>query len=586
MGKWGKNPTSPKNEGVLQTYLRHSFMEAMSHLRRVHLHLPDGPNTMDQRRLHNSQWGYLCPVETPDGGSIGTHKHLAHTCVVSEEYDDAVIRKWIESSNGFLPIAMIKRNLFDFDDHNVFLNGVWLGVHQKPNKFVDVFRKERRELSNTTIHWSFSISWNIKHKEIHILTTGGRLMRPLKIKGTKPLSYDMLCPIPEELIASGCEYIDPNEANTLLIGYKDEDTCTHVEVCKTASLGLTALTLPFIEHNPIARNLYATQQSRAAVSVYAANFNSRMDQKSSLLHYGQCPLIHTGVVEKLNKNQTPYGINIIVAIAACSGYNQEDAIIINKSALESGLFVSSYYKTFSLDEDLGVHAHASKKTSVHNVSGNILIVNPYKGNKEVLNMRSNWDYTALDDNGIVKEGTLIHENTVLIGSYQVDKNGNWIDNSLVAAGVHENTYVDRVYLSNTTPRSAKVLTREIRIPIVGDKFASRAAQKATIGIIVPKENMPYTKEGLVPDVIFNPHSFPSRMTIGYFLEMLSGQIGLAMGRLVEVQNFNGVEYPHEILMDVLKNWIKIRIQKMHYIRVRLAKLYAKTHVLVRYFINV
>ena len=159
-------------------------------------------------------------------------------------------------------------------------------------------------------------------------------MRPLRMNGKAELkNIELLGCEPELLIKKGCEYIDPSESDTILIGMSGKDNVTHYEITKTASLGLTALTLPFIEHNPIARNLYATQQSRAAVSVYASNFRSRMDQKASLLHYGQSPIVNTGVVEKLNNNKAPYGINIIVAIAACSGYNQEDAIIINKSCL-------------------------------------------------------------------------------------------------------------------------------------------------------------------------------------------------------------------------------------------------------------
>ena len=136
------------------------------------------------------------------------------------------------------------------------------------------------------------------------------------MKNRKPLNnnIELLGCDPQILLKNGCEYIDPNEANHLLIGWGSEDSCTHFEISKTASLGLTALTLPFIEHNPIARNLYACQQSRASVSLYASNFNNRMDQKASLLHYGQCPIVHTGIVKKLNDNKAPYGINVLVAI--------------------------------------------------------------------------------------------------------------------------------------------------------------------------------------------------------------------------------------------------------------------------------
>lgn len=553
MGRWGKNPSSSRNEGVLQGYLRHSFMEGMSHLRRVHLHLPDGPNTMEQRRLHNSQWGYYCPVETPDGSSIGQHKHLCQTCTVSVEYDTLYLREWIETDNGFEKLNLKSVNRYNPNIHKIFINGDWIGTHSNPKEFVNRFRKKRQNIEDNDVHWSYSLAWIIRDSEIRILTTAGRMMRPLRMNGKAELkNIELLGCEPELLIKKGCEYIDPSESDTILIGMSGEDNVTHYEITKTASLGLTALTLPFIEHNPIARNLYATQQSRAAVSVYASNFRSRMDQKASLLHYGQSPIVNTGVVEKLNNNKAPYGINIIVAIAACSGYNQEDAIIINKSAIENGLFVSSYYTTHSLREEISNSSDKKlKKKDIQNKVGNIFIINPKMAKQDILNMHSNWDYSLLDDNGIIKKGSPINENTVLIGGYMIDSKGNWIDNSVVAKNAHKGEYVEKVHLSKSIPRIAKVLTNEIRFPIVGDKFASRAAQKAVIGIIVPKENMPYTKEGIVPDIIFNPHSFPSRMTIGYFLEMLTGNIGLKTGRLIEVPNFNGLSEPHENIMGIL-----------------------------------
>jgi DNA-directed RNA polymerase II subunit RPB2 len=553
MGRWGKNPSSARNEGVLQGYLRHSFMEAMSHLRRVHLHLPDGPNTMEQRRLHNSQWGYYCPVETPDGKSIGQHKHLAQTCTVSVEYEPTGLKRWLENEKGFEKLDLNSGNRFNPNIHNIFVNGDWVGTHSNPRVLMSNFKKKKQNKDDEDVHWSYSAAWIIRDSEIRILTTSGRMMRPLRLKGKPELKgVELLGCEPEILIKKGCEYIDPSESDTLLISMETDSEATHYEITKTASLGLTALTLPFIEHNPIARNLYATQQSRAAVSVYASNFRSRMDQKASLLHYGQCPIVNTGVVERLNNNKAPYGINIIVAIAACNGYNQEDAIIINKSAIENGLFVSSYYTTHSLREEITIPIQKKlKKNEIDNV-GDIHIVNPKLADKEILKLHSNWDYSLLDENGIIKAGSRVDEKTVLIGGYMVDSKGNWIDNSIIAKNVHEGEYVERVHLSKTSPRIAKVLTREVRFPIVGDKFASRAAQKAVIGIIVPKEDMPYTRDGIVPDIIFNPHSFPSRMTIAYFLEILTGNIGLVSGRLIEVPNFNGLSEPHENIMDLLK----------------------------------
>ncbi len=563
MGKFGVNPTHPKNEGVLQSYLRHSYMECMSHLRRVHLHInTSSPNTMAQRRLHNSQYGYYCPIETPDGPSIGQHKHLAHTCTISSDNDPKLLLKWIHDKKQVQHFVKLNDSTerYTKNINHIFVNGDLIGIiTNNAEEFVEKLLLKRRDITDKDVNWDVSISWIIQDLEIRILTNSGRLIRPLlskkfiennnitnKLKEIKKKNIIVLDPI--DLCGLGCEFIDPNEANNILISIGGSTPTTqninkysHFEIIKTSSLGLTALTLPFLEHNPIARNLYACQQSRQAVSVYASNFNFRMDQMSSLLHYGQKPILNTGVVNKLNNNNAPYGCNINVCIAAINGYNQEDAIIINKSAIENGLFASSYHTTYSLREE-----------GITNTPGEVKVINPKFSSKEILNMNKNWNYDSLDENGIIKKNTKIQDNTVLIGAFVINQQGQAIDNSLIAKHAHLGEIVDRVYISQHSPRIAKVLVRHVRFPIVGDKFASRQAQKATIGLICEKENMPYTKDGVTPDIIFNPHSFPSRMTIAYLLEMLTTEIGLQTGRLIEIQNFNAIEYPYNEFTNILK----------------------------------
>tara|TARA_B100002052_G_scaffold299078_1_gene335146 strand:+ start:543 stop:3983 length:3441 start_codon:yes stop_codon:yes gene_type:complete len=565
MGKFGVNPTHPKNEGVLQSYLRHSYMECMSHLRRVHLHInTSSPNTMAQRRLHNSQYGYYCPIETPDGPSIGQHKHLAHTCTISSDNDPTLLLKWIHDKKNVKHFVKLNDSTerYTKNINHVFVNGDLIGIiTNNADEFVKKLLLKRQNIKDKDVNWDVSISWIIQDLEIRIFTNSGRLIRPLlskiltknnninianRLNEIQKKNIIVLDPI--DLCELDCEFIDPNEADNILIsiGGSTQNTqninkYSHFEIIKTASLGLTALTLPFLEHNPIARNLYACQQSRQAVSVYASNFNFRMDQMSSLLHYGQKPILNTGVVNKLNNNNAPYGCNINVCIAAINGYNQEDAIIINKSAIENGLFASSYHTTYSLREE-----------GITNTPGEVKIINPKFSSKEILNLNKNWNYDSLDENGIIKKNTKIQDNTVLIGAFVINQQGQAIDNSLIAKHAHLGEIVDRVYISQYYPRIAKVLVRHVRFPIVGDKFASRQAQKATIGLICEKENMPYTKDGLTPDIIFNPHSFPSRMTIAYLLEMLTTEIGLQTGRLIEIQNFNAIEYSYDTFTNILK----------------------------------
>jgi DNA-directed RNA polymerase II subunit RPB2 len=234
----------------------------------------------------------------------------------------------------------------------------------------------------------------------------------------------------------------------------------------------------------------------------------------------------------LNDNQTPYGFNVIVAIAACNGFNQEDAIILNKSAVERGMFKSSYHTTYTLKE-------VDSGSQTFKEDNDILIIHFDKAEFEIFNKKSDWDYSNLDENGIIRPNVPVFDNTVLVSAVTF-RNGRYEDASLVIKA-HDGDIVEKVFLSKDIPRTAKVQTYQTRFPIPGDKFASRAAQKATIGLMLKQTEMPYTADGVVPDLIFNPHSFPSRMTISYFLEMLSSFIAIEIGSLVEIPNYSGVE---------------------------------------------
>lgn len=540
MGKWGVNPNLPRNIGILQDLSRNTFMEYISYTRRIHQHLKEGAFP-EKRRVHNSQWGYFCPIETQDGGSIGTHKHMAHTCKISEHVESIEIERWIENlkdENYYKLINVPISERLKNGHFKVFLNGVWIGFHLSPMEFINRFKLGRRD---GNINWSVSISNNISEREIHIYSNSGRLVRPLKYKEGKKHSHFLDF---NKFPLEDCDYIDPIETDTIIISrygvaddYDKYNNYTHVELGPSVILGMSALTFPFIEHNPLARNQYATQQARQALSIYATNYKLRADQKTSILHYGQAPLVHTGVIERLNDNKLPYGINITIAISTLNGYNQEDAIIINRSAIEKGLYVSSHYSTYVLKEDSDIE---------------IVDVNSY--NKNISNLKKQYDYNLLDENGIIKPGSRVYKNTVLIGAINKSNVNNIIDASMKSDKAHDGEVVERVYLSKKTPRVAKIVTRQVRVPIIGDKFASRAAQKAVIGILLPACDMPYTEQGIVPDIIFNPHSIPSRMTVAYFLEIMSGNLGILSGNTILVSPFHDIDFPYKRIKELIKKY--------------------------------
>jgi DNA-directed RNA polymerase II subunit RPB2 len=587
-GKWGLKPNSDESLGIVQDLQRLSYLGSVSHIRRTHLYLPDSAKLVDPRRLHGSQWGYICPIETPDGGNVSQLKHIAIMVKYSPQVDSRPLTRI------FRLIGMIQRS-FDETSHRLFVNGNWIGSLNEPDIFVDMFLLLRR---TKLVHYSISIAWKISLREVHISTQSGRLLRPLGIAGSskapfetpcntllggdswdkmvqgykngtydegfftkffsKESSRDSLFEIIRRRDIALIEYVDPIETDTLLINLGQEYTqlsqFTHYELDPSYILGTTALTLPFLEHNPSPRNLFAVGQGKQAVSVYVSNFRNRLDQTASLLYYGQKPLVHGGYLDIMNENKFPYGINAVVAIGTFTGYNQEDSIILNRTSVERGMFISRYTKTHSLYEE-------------HSFGSILKICNPLLEN---IRLKPGYDYSHLDEQGIIKAGTHISSNTILIGGAIKDEKGEWVDASLTYIMAHDHEVVQKVYISPLRKTSgarsgatsgrgiegyelrvAKVMTCEIREPIIGDKFAARSAQKGTVGLLVDSWNMPYTKDGIIPDIVINPHAFPSRMTMGYFLEILSGLLGVESGALIQATAFHGLGKSPETITDIL-----------------------------------
>jgi DNA-directed RNA polymerase II subunit RPB2 len=264
--------------------------------------------------------------------------------------------------------------------------------------------------------------------------------------------------------------------------------------------------------------VFGAGQGKQAVGVYTSNYRNRMDSGVHILNYPQKPMVTT----KMNKfNMTtdlPSGINAVVAIGSFSGYNQEDSVLINKTALQRGLFNSSYYKVYESEERID-----------RTKNMNLTFYSPENDNKNV-ELSKKYNYGKLDKFGIVKENQYVYQDDVLIGQYNQSSEG--IEDNSVAVKKDAGGFVDKVFMFNTNSdnnKMAKIRLCTTRIPEVGDKFASRHGQKGTIGLPIDAINMPYSKEGIVPDIIVNPHAFPSRMTIGQFLETIGGKIGSMLG---------------------------------------------------------
>jgi hypothetical protein len=321
------------------------------------------------------------------------------------------------------------------------------------------------------------------------------------------------------------DYVDTSEEETLLIAVSTDELkknkwYTNMEIDPSLILGVMGNMIIYPENNPVTRNSFSCGQSKQAVSVYHSNYQMRIDKMGVILNYGQTPLIKSRYLEYVNNEEQPYGINAIVAIMSYTGYNVEDAILINEGAIQRGIFRTTYYSSYQDREE------SSKITGMTNSKFASIEKNNVTGKKK------GYDYSFLDDHGLVKENTELNDKTILIGKINssLTTKDVWTDDS-VKPKKGQLGYVDKSFitLGEEGFNVAKVRVREERLPAIGDKMASRAGQKGTLGLIIPEDDMPFTEDGIRPDLIINPHAIPSRMTIGQIIESLFGKVCTSYG---------------------------------------------------------
>lgn len=604
-GSWGLSGDS-SDSGIVQDLSRISYMGFISHLRRVNMPMDTSIKIREPHRLTGSQWGIMCPCESPDGASIGLLKNFAILCHVTYHVDSNVVFKALErmkTLSAFTHIQQldIKGNRRDV---NVRVNNNWVGTTEKPELLVRFLRLLRR---NGLINVFISISWNVAENDINILTDHGRCCRPLLLVEGGTLSVDLkslnsstwsqlitgtlnknvgmyhseyidpfemfetdsLAVVFNKLEESkGClEYLDVEETNTCFIAMKPNEIKkhhTHCELHPSTIFSVYTATIPLPNHNQAPRNIFSGAQGKQAIGVYATNFNNRIDTMSYVLHYPQQPLVTTRYHGYLKANDLPNGENLIVAIMTYTGYNQEDSIIINKSSVERGMFNLSYFKSY-----ISVEKNANDKGS--RTHEKIYFANPNKKIQEGLdiNLKVFADYSKLDDNGLPILNEYIQEDDAIVGKIyekvSFAKVGNKDDifaeeekttayeSRTEIADKITNGFVDKVVVFKNSEgmNEAKIRLRKMRTPELGDKMASRHGQKGVIGMMLPQEMMPFTKDGLVPDIIVNPHAFPSRMTIGHLIECLLAKTGAVSGMGIDATAFE--DHDFEQSMNMLQN---------------------------------
>lgn len=522
-GNWGEQAKSMQaRAGVAQVLNRYNYISTLSHLRRVNTPVGRDGKLAKPRQLHSSHWGMVCPAETPEGQACGLVKNFAlmsHISVGSNSYIviELLEECGLEGLEEVSPSAIAGAT-------KVLVNGSWVGVHRSPDDLMSTLKYLRRsgELSS-----EIGIVRDLREKEIRINTDAGRACRPLFIVEKGVLKIEEFLESNRgrdftwnELMECGAvEFLDVEEEETAMIAIKASDLAnsdimyTHCEIQPATILGVCASVVPFPDHNQSPRNTYQSAMGKQAMGMYSTNFLMRMDSLSNVLCYPQKPLVITQSMNFLRFRELPSGQNAMVAIASYSGYNQEDSIVMNRGSVDRGLFRSFFYRTYNDIES---------KTKPE---GQEQFMRPER--RTVLRMR-NANYEKLDTDGLVAPGTRVSGEDVLIGKV-VNTPDGLKDASMTMRGT-ESGVVDRVILTTKDGyRYARVRVRSARTPQMGDKFASRHGQKGTIGIMMPPEDMPFTADGITPDIIINPHAIPSRMTIGHLVECLLGKVSCMSG---------------------------------------------------------
>lgn len=518
--------------GVSQVLNRMSYCATLSHVRRIQTPVEKSGKLLAPRKLHGTSWGFVCPVETPEGHSVGIVKTMSLMTTVSSHVPSFVVTNLLRT----IPEMIWVSDITSTGDVAVVVNGVIVGHTNDPTS---VYKLLRDAKTSCRIHPHISIAWNILNKNISIETDAGRLVRPV----FRVVNGKLLSPPNEPLWASWVstcvEYIDPSESDVVHIAMMPSDITpqhTHCEIHPQMILGHMASTIPLSDHNQSPRNTYQSAMGKQAMSIYASNYQKRLDKNAYVLCSPQRPLVETRITRILGMEKLPFGENAIVAIACYSGYNQEDSVILNRNSLKRGFMRGLYYSVYKDEEHRNVASGREERFA--------------KPRQEATRGFKNTSYHGVSENGIPVRNAIVQENDVVIGkivNLRNDPHGFQFKDLSTTHKSAEPCRIDSVWQDKNSDGYPFVKVRVVseRIPTIGDKVSSRHGQKGTVGMILDECDMPFTASGLRPDIIMNPHAVPSRMTIAQLLETMYGRIGTRKGTVGD-----GTPYTHLKMEDL------------------------------------